>query len=157
MSQVILSPAIQKIRAALSHFSFTSGTCKVPPEFCKLYYCKNPDSVYVSILYCFACFLKPTYSQAKSLNTADVTEEQLDSLVSVCEAASFGRGTETVLDESYRKALKLDLSQFSTPFDLSSTPILHKIQQDLVDTDTTLRRHIRTEPYKLNIYGKHKL
>ncbi|KAF9063493.1 hypothetical protein BDP27DRAFT_1299627 [Rhodocollybia butyracea] len=85
---------------------------------------------------------------------ANVTEGQLNSLISVCEAAAFGRGTETVLDESYRKALKLDLSQFSIPLDLASTPILHRIQQDLVDTDTTLRRHIRTEPYKLNIYDK---
>ncbi|KAF9063492.1 hypothetical protein BDP27DRAFT_1335043 [Rhodocollybia butyracea] len=133
-----VTPAIiQKIREAIGHFSFTSGTCKVPSEFCKLYYCESADSV-----------------QAKSLNTANATEGQLASLISVCEAASFGRGTETVLDESYRKALKLDLSQFSTPFDLASTPILRRIQQDLVDIDTTLRRNIRTGPYKLNIHDK---
>ncbi|KAF9063491.1 hypothetical protein BDP27DRAFT_1426828 [Rhodocollybia butyracea] len=96
----------------------------------------------------------PDSVQAKSLNTANAAKEQLASLISVCEAASFGRGTETVLDESYRKALKLDLSQFSTPLDLASTSILHRIQQDLVDTDTVLRRRIRTEPYKLNIYNK---
>jgi hypothetical protein len=88
------------------------------------------------------------------LNLADATDEQLNRLISVCEAAPFGRGAESVMDESYRKALKLELSQFSTPFDIAATGILYRIQQDLVDTYSTLRRMIRAEPYKLNVYGE---
>ncbi|KAK7040321.1 hypothetical protein VNI00_009789 [Paramarasmius palmivorus] len=130
-------PAIKRIRSAVQEFSFTSGTVKVPVEFCDLYF--KPD---------------PVKSNAESLNLANATPEQLDKLISVCDAAPFGRGAETVMDESYRKALKLELSQFATPFDLAATGILHKIQQDLVDTDATLRRLIRAEPYKLNIYDK---
>ncbi|KIK57156.1 hypothetical protein GYMLUDRAFT_247122 [Collybiopsis luxurians FD-317 M1] len=52
------------------------------------------------------------------------------------------------------KALKLDLSQFATPFDFAGTSILHPVPQDLVDTDTSLRRRIRAEPYKLSIYDQ---
>ncbi|EEB96184.1 hypothetical protein MPER_04725, partial [Moniliophthora perniciosa FA553] len=101
-------------------------------------------------------YLQNTFlsSNAESLNLASATTEQLTKLVSACDAAPFGRGAQTVMDESYRKALKLELAQFATPFDLAATGILHKIQQDLVDTDTALRRPIRAEPYKLNIYDK---
>ncbi|KIK57157.1 hypothetical protein GYMLUDRAFT_229413 [Collybiopsis luxurians FD-317 M1] len=132
-----MSSALDRIRAAVNHISFTSGTCCVAPEFCQLYYKQSPNSVLAS-----------------ALNMANASEQELASLISVCEAAPFGRGTETVLDESYRKALKLDLSQFATPFDLAGTSILHQIQQDLVDIDTSLRRRIRAEPYKLNIYDQ---
>ncbi|ESK89103.1 hypothetical protein Moror_5276 [Moniliophthora roreri MCA 2997] len=130
-------PAIDRIRSAVQEFSFTSGAVKVPVEFCDLYYKPNA-----------------TDSNAESLNLASATAEQLTKLISVCDAAPFGRGAQTVMDESYRKALKLELAQFATPFDLAATGILHKIQQDLVDTDTAIRRPIRAEPYKLNIYDK---
>ncbi len=74
-------------------------------------------------------------------------------LVAACDAAPFGRGNETVVDETYRKARKLDLSRFALPFDLAGTGIMNKIYQDLVETGTVLHRFIRAEPYKLNIYG----
>ncbi|KIK57155.1 hypothetical protein GYMLUDRAFT_229412 [Collybiopsis luxurians FD-317 M1] len=83
---------------------------------------------------------------------ANASVQELTNLISVCQAAPFGCGTETILDESYPKALKLDLSQFSTPFDLAGTRILHQIQQDLVNTHPGLRHRIRAERYK-NIYN----
>lgn len=58
------------------------------------------------------------------------------------------------MDEGYRKALKLELSQFAMPFDLASTNILQRIQRDLFTSNTALHRFIRAEPYKLNIYGQ---
>ncbi|KAJ3875432.1 hypothetical protein F5879DRAFT_802470 [Lentinula edodes] len=71
--------------------------------------------------------LLPEFSEAKFLDTANATKEQLASLISVCEPAPFGQGTETFLD----------------------TIILHSIQQDLA-----LRRMIRAEPYMLNVYDE---
>ncbi|KAF8915525.1 hypothetical protein CPB85DRAFT_1432835 [Mucidula mucida] len=82
------------------------------------------------------------------------TDDELSHLISSCDAAPFGRGTETVLDDAYRKAHKLDVSQFSTVFELASTPILNKISQDLVDMEVSIKRAVRAERYKLNVYDK---
>ncbi|ESK80725.1 hypothetical protein Moror_14658 [Moniliophthora roreri MCA 2997] len=82
------------------------------------------------------------------------TPDQLAKLVSVCKAASFGRGKEKVVDPSYRKALKLEESKFVTPFRLASTGILQRVQRDLPDNDMTLTRYVRAELYKLTVYGK---
>ncbi len=84
---------------------------------------------------------------------ATATEDELSRLIASSDAAPFGRGNETVLDDTYRKAHKLDVSQFSTVFDLAGTPIFNKISQDLVDMTVSLKRAVRAERYKLNIYG----
>ncbi|KAF9020654.1 hypothetical protein BDZ89DRAFT_1072067, partial [Hymenopellis radicata] len=129
-------PAVDRIRSALTENSFTSGTCKVPVEQCDLYY-KGTSA-----------------SAATHLNLANATDAEMAQLVAACDVAPFGRGSETVVDETYRKAHKLDLSRFALPFELAGTGIINKTYQDLVKSDTVLRRFIRAEPYKLNIYGK---
>ncbi|KAF9027605.1 hypothetical protein BDZ89DRAFT_951991, partial [Hymenopellis radicata] len=88
------------------------------------------------------------------LNLANATDAEMAQLVAACDAAPFGRGNETVVDETYRKARKLDLSRFALPFELAGTGIINKIYRDLVKSDTALHRFIRAEPYKLNIYDK---
>ncbi len=88
------------------------------------------------------------------LNLASATDDVLSKLISSCDAAPFGRGAETVLDDAYRKAHKLDMSQFGMAFDLAGTPILNKISQDLVDMQVSVKRAVRAERYKLNVYGQ---
>ncbi|ESK89105.1 hypothetical protein Moror_5278 [Moniliophthora roreri MCA 2997] len=128
-------PAIERIRSAVQDFSFVSGSCKASPESCMLFYTTGQAD-----------------SAAETINLANTSDAQLASLKRVCEAASFGVGSQNVLDDTYRKALKLDASRFATSFDLCNTDILQRIQSHLVDTDTILRRHIRAERYKLNVY-----
>jgi hypothetical protein len=55
-----------------------------------------------------------------------------------------------VLDSSYRKALKLDTTEFATSFDLGKTNLLRKVQRSLLDDIDN--RQIRAELYKLNVY-----
>ncbi|EEB89677.1 hypothetical protein MPER_12198, partial [Moniliophthora perniciosa FA553] len=43
---------------------------------------------------------------------------------------------------------------FAPPFDLASTGILQQVQKDLVDHDKALKRHVRAELYKLNVYDE---
>ncbi|KAF9053854.1 hypothetical protein BDZ89DRAFT_1004937 [Hymenopellis radicata] len=88
------------------------------------------------------------------MNLAKATDAEMAQLVAACDAAPFGRGNETVLDETYRKAHKLDLSRFGLSFDLAGTGIINKIYQDLVKSGTLLHRFIRAEPYTLNVYDK---
>ncbi|KAJ9607941.1 hypothetical protein H2200_008020 [Cladophialophora chaetospira] len=79
-------------------------------------------------------------------------------LLGQCQPASFGVGDEEVHDKSYRDALKLDPTQFSTnlhPYDLG---ILHSIRKTLLPQVSTAAAstrcsRLRAELYKLNVYS----
>ncbi|XP_055350775.1 uncharacterized protein LOC129597316 [Paramacrobiotus metropolitanus] len=60
---------------------------------------------------------------------------------------------ESVLDESYRKAVKLDVNKFSAKFDAERSGLLGRIKSDLLSGDEH-NRHVQAELYKLNVYGK---
>ncbi|KAI9708275.1 MAG: hypothetical protein M1828_003011 [Chrysothrix sp. TS-e1954] len=77
-------------------------------------------------------------------------------LVEDCQPATFGKNGQDVLDESYRKALKLDTDCFSTTFEPYSCGITNVITRMLLGNsnhDLSTRRNVRTELYKLNIYS----
>ncbi|TGO13033.1 hypothetical protein BTUL_0078g00420 [Botrytis tulipae] len=85
----------------------------------------------------------------------------MEALLQTCVPASFGLGGKNVLDETYRKAGKLDRSQFSIDFHPHDYGILDVITQTLLqDVSQTdfLRnrgdhRGVLAELYKLNIYS----
>ena len=56
----------------------------------------------------------------------------IEGLLSDCAPATFGIGGEEVLDESYRKAVKLDAHQFSTNFNPYDVGIVDAISQILL-------------------------
>ena len=72
-------------------------------------------------------------------------------MAGACQRATFGVEQKDVLDESYRKAGKMDPSEFATQF---------TVMPELIDAirDTLLQSRvdqgpIRVELYKLNVYG----
>ena len=83
----------------------------------------------------------------------------LDLLLKDCQPATFGLGGVDVLDESYRKASKLDSTQFSTnfiPYDYGIVDTIAQILFPSVDRysccDLGLElRGVRAELYKLNV------
>jgi type III secretory pathway component EscU len=84
---------------------------------------------------------------------ARANKQDLARLVAACNPAPFDQGAGSAVDESLRKAHKLKLSQFASPFDLASTNILGKISQELMHASKMLARIVRAEPYELSIYG----
>lgn len=54
--------------------------------------------------------------------------------------------------ETYRKALKMDASNFSAQLDLAASGLIRTIEEQLPQGETENIR-IRAEPYKLNVYG----
>ena len=86
------------------------------------------------------------------LNFAKASQEDLDQLANACSLATFGLGHEDVMDESYRKALKMDKELFSTTFVPERSPLLHVIRNNLLRGDAS-DRPIDMELYKLNVYG----
>ena len=76
----------------------------------------------------------------------------IETLAAACQPAQFGRGQETVLDESYRKAGKMDACTFLARFDAERSGLMRVVHTGLL-AGKEERRAIRTELYKLNVYG----
>ncbi|KAL1698188.1 hypothetical protein EV121DRAFT_218566 [Schizophyllum commune] len=84
------------------------------------------------------------------MDLARPTEEQLRDLEQACAPATFGRNQEDVLDETYRKAGKMD----NTDFCVTYTPpddILGLVRDELYEESEC---QLRYELYKLNVYGE---
>ena len=64
--------------------------------------------------------------------SADSTAAAITQLVTDSQPATFGRGSEDILDESYRSAKKLDPTAFTTSFHPADFGILEAISQQLV-------------------------
>ena len=88
----------------------------------------------------------------------NVSRQIFNNLLHNCDPATFGVGGRDVLDEEYRKAVKLDTSDFSTNFHPHDCGILDSIQQILLPS--TIKggqgigigpQGVRAELYKLNV------
>ncbi|KAM5355088.1 hypothetical protein ACJ41O_001734 [Fusarium nematophilum] len=86
------------------------------------------------------------------VNGDAVSQESFGHLLKDCEPATFGLGNEEVLDEDYRKAGKLDKSQFSSSFNPYEHGVVDTISQALAQGNSAARG-VRAELYKLNIYS----
>ncbi|TFK89358.1 hypothetical protein K466DRAFT_564180 [Polyporus arcularius HHB13444] len=88
-------PTLNRLRETLTESSpYCSGTLQLPDDSFELFYGKGSPSTFINI--------------SKTANSPG----SLDALQSASEPAKFGRGDKTVLDESYRKAGKMDTSEF---------------------------------------------
>lgn len=81
------------------------------------------------------------------------TQDNLERLINSTERASFGYQGKDTYDETYRKALKMDTSAFSTTFDPYSLGIIDTIAQVLLPTmrQASVYRAVKAELYKLNV------
>lgn len=84
----------------------------------------------------------------------------LHALLAASKPASFGRGNEEVVDETYRKATKLDTTDFLTDFcpykagiiDIISQMLLPALQSG-INSKRFERRGVEAQLYKLNVYS----
>lgn len=81
-----------------------------------------------------------------------MSDHDLQHLSDTCDAATFGVNQADVFDLTYRKAGKLDAKHFATKLDLEKCGLMDAIRYDLLDGEES-RRPIKTELYKLNVYG----
>ena len=78
---------------------------------------------------------------------------ELEHLPKACQPATFGVNREDVLDESYRKAGKIDAMDFATKFVLEDSSLIHVVRSELLEGHDT-NKAIKAELYKLNVYGR---
>lgn len=83
-------------------------------------------------------------------------EQNLARLVNEADPATFGLHGKDVLDESYRKASKLDPSQFSTSFNPYELGIIDTVAQALLPSTKAADSYqgVRAELYNLNVGSK---
>ncbi|KAI5205462.1 hypothetical protein E4T39_02975 [Aureobasidium subglaciale] len=102
--------------------------------------------------------------QTLRLPTDTNNDTAFTNLISSCEPAAFGRGGENVYDEQYRKATKLDVSDFCTDFCPYQTGIIDIVSQLLMPSvkhrvttpcpakqPTTMPGHIEPETRALHV------
>lgn len=120
--------------------AFIQGTWTLSPKELDIgYYDKNAGDS-----------LKP-FSFVRENGQPTGENDKLRLLYDACDAATFGRNNEDVLDESYRKAGKLDCDKFFTRIDSqhACNAARKLLVNNLNDGD------VRAELYKLNVYGAH--
>ncbi|KZP19358.1 hypothetical protein FIBSPDRAFT_862776 [Athelia psychrophila] len=122
---------VDTLKDALSaHAPFITGTCAIPADEFSLYYGHLKDAHHIDL--------------------SKATSAQLQDLADACQPATFGLNKQDVLDESYRKAGKMDTSNFSSKFDIEGSGIMDHVRDGLVPG----QGDVRAELYKLNVYGK---
>jgi hypothetical protein len=90
-------------------------------------------------------------------SNAGTKNSGVEKLAADCSPASFGIGGQDVLDESYRRAGKLDLNEFATSFHPADFGLAQNIEQFLLptimsDEDNSLQlRSLVADLYKLNV------
>ena len=77
-----------------------------------------------------------------------IAEGTAQEFFKACCPASFGKGNETVMDKSYRDAVKLEPGNFLCNFDIANTNIITRIA-----TVMGVGCSIRAELYRLNVYS----
>ncbi|KAE8146054.1 hypothetical protein BDV25DRAFT_144075 [Aspergillus avenaceus] len=83
----------------------------------------------------------------------------LQRLITDCLPATFGRGSEDVLDPNYRRAGKMDPEKFATTFHPADAGILKVVERILLPSISSKQgnfmkcRSLSAELYKLNVYS----
>ncbi len=84
------------------------------------------------------------------------SSDQLADLAAACEPATFGVDQKDVYDESYRKAGKMNVEDFSINFSPERFGLVRQIKNELLGWKDEAR-DIELELYKLNVYGERNL
>ena len=122
----------------------------MPEQQFSLWYGVGTDARYVMPLHLPSLH---TLMSCRQINLSASSVEALDALEAACEAAMFGRNQETVLDESYRKAGKMDVDRFSLAFDAERSGLVDAVKTGILKGEEEEKK-VRAELYKLNVYGE---
>ncbi|KAJ7495383.1 hypothetical protein FB451DRAFT_1550818 [Mycena latifolia] len=88
------------------------------------------------------------------IDLSGASEKELSALAAACQKATFGVEQADVLDETYRKAGKMDLTKFATRLDVVASGLINAISPDILQgQNTDGDKIVRAEMYKLNVYG----
>ncbi|KAL1758475.1 hypothetical protein FB107DRAFT_288412 [Schizophyllum commune] len=90
----------------------------------------------------------------RCIDLLNASDSDLQALSDACQPASFGVNDTNVYDESYRKARKMDASDFAAKFDPEASGLLDSIWPDFLSDGGDANQRVICELYKLNVYGQ---
>jgi len=96
-----------------------------------------------------------TNAAISRIDLSRASQIQLKHLADTCDAATFGVNQQDVLDESYRKAGKLDNVNFATKFVIEGSGLMDVACSELLEGHES-NKQVRAELYKLNVYSEPK-
>ncbi|KAI0806650.1 hypothetical protein C8Q74DRAFT_1223495 [Fomes fomentarius] len=127
--------SVQQLRSALTEtLPYCSGTLALQPRDFILYYGSEKTEI-------------------GKVDLSNASSDQMDHLAAQCQPATFGRNDEDVLDETYRKAGKMDVEQFMLAFDVERAGLIDVVRTCLFPGEEETK-HVKAELYKLNVYGQ---
>jgi hypothetical protein len=92
----------------------------------------------------------------RHVNLANATHDELEQLTQACDPAPFGLEGKDVLDETYRKAAKMNPDRFASPLHPSQTDLIEIIRDYLLE-GTQSSGYVVAELHKLNVYSTHPI
>ncbi|KAI4520521.1 hypothetical protein GGG16DRAFT_63778 [Schizophyllum commune] len=92
--------------------------------------------------------------RARCIDLSNASKADLQALSEACQPASFGMNDTNVYDESYRKARKMDASDFAAKFDPEALGLLDSIWPDFLSDGGDTNQRVICELYKLNVYDQ---
>ncbi|KAF5327566.1 hypothetical protein D9619_004822 [Psilocybe cf. subviscida] len=126
--------ALKKAFSSIEELPYCEGSMRLDdPSISKVFYQKDGDN-------------------ASMVDFMDARDDQLKALADACQAASFGLNKQDVVDETYRKAGKIDNTRFATMFNPRDVGILDAVVTNLLRGRVTADEVV-AELYKLNVYG----
>ncbi|KAK7046440.1 Fe2OG dioxygenase domain-containing protein [Favolaschia claudopus] len=133
-----IADSLEALRNAIkTEIPYTGGVHTVKPEDLVLYYEVEGGN-------------PPT----RRIDLRNASENELQDLANACQKATFGLNQADVLDETYRKAGKMDLDKFASRLDILSSGLLAAIKNNILQgRDDEDRKTLIPELYKLNVYG----
>ena len=96
------------------------------------------------------------FLRLRHINLANATLDELEQLTQACDPASFGVNEKEVLDETYRKAGKMDTERFALVLDLPQTDLITIIRDYLLEGRESTNS-ITAKLHKLNVYSMHSI
>ncbi|KAJ7325949.1 hypothetical protein DFH08DRAFT_1028017 [Mycena albidolilacea] len=88
----------------------------------------------------------------RRINLGKASGNDLAQLTAACQQATFGVGGAYILDETYRRAGKMDHDKFAACFDVAE--LLETISPDILQgQNSDSDKYLKAEMYKLNVYG----
>ena len=150
----LLEQQLKRLRDAIQYKPpFCSGTTFVEQNDLDIFYSLGETSRYAPIGTLRDERRALTGTTCRRINPKTTSDERLAEFSGLCAPATFGLDGQDVLDETYRKAGKLDTSDFLVRLDVRSSGIIDKISSFLLE-GYEAQRGIVAELYKLNIYGE---
>jgi hypothetical protein len=133
---------------------FVSGTLKLPATHFSLFYkiAREGHAARFEGTMRLGGWPLTNFRPQRHVDFTNATSDELEQLAQACQPATFGRNDEDVMDETYRKAGKMDLELFSAPLVYDYTDVVKIVRDCLLDGTDSVRK-LKVELHKLNVYG----